>query len=155
MSSSLFLLFHAAVRKDVLSLVADASAPGVPIPQSDACSDAPCLFNGVHVLRINFASSDFIGVRVLVLLRTHLWTRWSVRLCPARAHRYGLCLRDWNGIVSQHKMSKKAVLHGGDGEVMQDGRVVEPGKWGDKVKISQLQIQCFEAACANVLYEGI
>ena len=121
------------------------------------CSDAPCLFNGVHVPRINFASSHFIGVSEYWYSSEHVFGLGG----PYDFVQYeraatDFCSRDWDGIVSQHEMSKKAGLLGGDGEVMQNGQVVETGKWGDKVEISRLQMQCFKAAwVANVLHEGI
>ena len=39
---------------------------------------------------------------------------------------------------------------------MQNGQVVETGKWGDRVEISRLQMQCFKVTwTANVLHKGI
>ncbi|EGO21215.1 hypothetical protein SERLADRAFT_417574 [Serpula lacrymans var. lacrymans S7.9] len=66
------------------------------------------------------------------------------------------CGRDWTGIVKQHETSRQQGRIGGDGEVMEDGQVVNTGIWGDKVEISRLEMQCFKAAwVANVLHEGI
>ena len=121
------------------------------------CSDAPCLFNGVHVPRINFASSHFIGVSEYWYSSEHVFGLGGpydfVQYERAASE---FCARGWDGIVEQHETSKQAGLLGGDGEVMQDGQVVETGKWGDRVEISRLQMQCFKAAwVANVLHEGI
>lgn len=129
-----------------------------PLLNKDApCSDAPCLFNGVHVPRINFSSSHFIGVSEYWYSSEHVFGLGGpydfVQYERAASQ---FCARDWDGIVNQHETSKKAGLLGGDGEVMQDGQVVETGKWGDKVEISRLHMQCFKAAwVANVLHEGI
>lgn len=129
-----------------------------PLLNKDApCSDAPCLFNGVHVPRINFASSHFIGVSEYWYSSEHVFGLGGpydfVQYERAASQ---FCGRDWDGIVEQHETSKKAGLLGGDGEVMQNGQVVETGKWGNKVEISRLQMQCFKAAwVANVLHEGI
>jgi Golgi apyrase len=129
-----------------------------PLLNKDApCSDAPCLFNGVYVPRINFASSHFIGVSEYWYSSEHVFGLGGpydfVQYERAASQ---FCARDWDGIVEQHETSKKAGLLGGDGEVMQNGQVVETGKWGDKVEISRLQMQCFKAAwVANVLHEGI
>ena len=129
-----------------------------PLLNKDApCPDAPCLFNGVHVPRINFSSSHFIGVSEYWYSSEHVFGLGGpydfVQYERAASH---FCAREWDGIVQQHKTSKKAGLLGGDGEVMEDGKVVETGKWGDQVEISRLQMQCFKAAwVANVLHEGI
>ncbi|KAF8550466.1 hypothetical protein OG21DRAFT_1487747 [Imleria badia] len=129
-----------------------------PLLNKDApCSDAPCLFNGVHVPRINFASSHFIGVSEYWYSSEHVFGLGGpydfVQYERAASQ---FCARDWDGIVREHETSKKAGLLGGDGEVMEEGQVVETGKWGDKVEISRLQMQCFKAAwVANVLHEGI
>ena len=129
-----------------------------PLPNKDVpCSDLPCLFNGVHLPCINFASSHFIGISEYWYSSEHVFGLGG----PCNFVQYeraatDFCSRDWDGIVSQHEMSKKAGLLGGGGEVMQNGQVVETGKWGDKVEISRLQMQCFKAAwVANVLHEGI
>lgn len=129
-----------------------------PLLNKDApCSDAPCLFNGIHVPRINFASSHFIGVSEYWYSSEHVFGLGGpydfVQYERAASQ---FCARDWDGIVKQHETSKKAGLLGGDGEVIQNGQVVETGIWGDKVEISRLQMQCFKAAwVANVLHEGI
>jgi len=129
-----------------------------PLLNKDApCSDAPCLFDGVHVPRINFSSSHFIGVSEYWYSSEHVFGLGGpydfVQYERAASQ---FCARDWDGIVKQHETSKKAGLLGGDGEVMQNGQVVGTGKWGDKVEISRLQMQCFKAAwVANVLHEGI
>ena len=121
------------------------------------CADAPCLFNGVHVPRINFASSQFIGVSEYWYSSEHVFGLGGpydfVQYERAATQ---FCARDWDGIVEQHEASKKAGLLGGDGEVMKNGQVVETGKWGEKLETSRLQMQCFKAAwVANVLHEGI
>ncbi|KAG6370064.1 nucleoside phosphatase family-domain-containing protein [Boletus reticuloceps] len=121
------------------------------------CPDAPCLFNGVHVPRINFASSHFIGVSEYWYSSEHVFGLGGLYdFVQYERAATQFCARDWDGIVREHEMSKKAGLLGGDGEVMQNGQVVETGKWGDTVEISRLQMQCFKAAwVANVLHEGI
>lgn len=121
------------------------------------CSDTPCLFNGVHVPRINFLSSHFIGVSEYWYSSEHVFGLGGpydfVQYERAASQ---FCARDWDGIVKEHETSKKAGLLGGDGEMMQDGQVVKTGIWDDKVEISRLQMQCFKAAwVANVLHEGI
>ncbi|KAF8838351.1 hypothetical protein BDN67DRAFT_971708 [Paxillus ammoniavirescens] len=121
------------------------------------CPDAPCLFNGVHVPPINFSSSHFIGVSEYWYSSEHVFGLGGyydfVQYERAASE---FCAREWDGIVRQHERSKKAGLLGGDGELMQDGEVIETGVWGDSVEISRLQMQCFKAAwVANVLHEGI
>ncbi|KAF8447382.1 nucleoside phosphatase family-domain-containing protein [Boletus edulis BED1] len=121
------------------------------------CPDAPCLFNGVHVPRINFASSHFIGVSEYWYSSEHVFGLGGLYdFVQYERAATQFCARDWDGIVREHEMSKKAGLLGGDGEVMQNGQVVETGKWDNKVEISRLEMQCFKAAwVANVLHEGI
>lgn len=129
-----------------------------PLLNKDApCSDAPCLFNGVHVPRINFSSSHFIGVSEYWYSSEHVFGLGGpYDFVQYERAALQFCARNWDGIVKQHDMSKKAGLLGGDGEVMENGQVVETGIWGDKVEISRLQMQCFKAAwVANVLHEGI
>ncbi|KAH0826962.1 nucleoside phosphatase GDA1/CD39 [Lanmaoa asiatica] len=104
-----------------------------PLLNKDApCSDTPCLFNGVHVPRINFSSSHFIGVSEYWYSSEHVFGLGGpydfVQYERAASQ---FCARGWNGIVEQHETSKKAGLLGGDGEVMQDGQIVETGIWGD------------------------
>ena len=133
-----------------------------PLLNKDApCSDAPCLFNGIHVPHINFVSSHFIGVSEYWYSSEHVFGLGGpydfVQYERAASQ---FCSRDWNRIVEQHETPKKAGLLGGDREVMQtrNGQVVETGKWDDRVEISPLPVQmpCFKVAwVANVLHEGI
>ncbi|KAG6335165.1 hypothetical protein ID866_3927 [Astraeus odoratus] len=121
------------------------------------CSDAPCLFNGVHVPPINFASSHFIGVSEYWYSSEHVFGLGGpydfVQYERAATE---FCGRDWDGIVSEHESLKDRGRLGGDGEVLEDGEVVKTGVWGDKVEISRLRMQCFKAAwVVNILHEGI
>ncbi|KAF9218174.1 hypothetical protein BS17DRAFT_648542, partial [Gyrodon lividus] len=114
-------------------------------------------FNGVHVPPINFSSSHFIGVSEYWYSSDHVFGLGGpydfVQYERAASQ---FCARGWGSIVEQHERSREAGLIGGDGEVMQDGQVIETGVWGERVEISRLQMQCFKAAwVANVLHEGI
>ncbi|KAF9242098.1 nucleoside phosphatase family-domain-containing protein [Melanogaster broomeanus] len=117
-----------------------------PLLNKDApCPDAPCLFNGIHVPPINFSSSHFIGVSEYWYSSEHVFGLGGpydfVQYERAASE---FCARDWDGIL------------GGDGEVMEDGQVVETGVWGERVEISRLEMQCFKAAwVAGVLHDGI
>lgn len=118
------------------------------------CNTAPCLFDGVHVPAINFASSHFIGVSEYWYSSEHVFGLGGpydyVQYERAATE---FCGRDWGGIVKEHEQSS---LRGGDGEVIKDGEVVEVGKWDKNVELPRLQMQCFKAAwIANVLHEGI
>ncbi|KAI6036020.1 nucleoside phosphatase family-domain-containing protein [Pisolithus microcarpus] len=89
------------------------------------CSEAPCLFNGVHVPPINFSSSRFIGVSEYWYSSEHIF-----------------------GLGGPYDFVHAGLL-GGDGEVLQNGEVIQTG-------LSRLQMQCFKAAwIVNVLHEGI
>ncbi|KAI6008076.1 nucleoside phosphatase family-domain-containing protein [Pisolithus marmoratus] len=121
------------------------------------CAEEPCLFNGVHVPPINFSSSHFIGVSEYWYSSEHVFGLGG----PYDFVQYeraatAFCGTDWDGIVQQHELSKQRGRLGGDGEVLQNGEVIQTGVWGDKVELSRLQMQCFKAAwVVNILHEGI
>lgn len=121
------------------------------------CNTAPCLFDGVHVPAINFASSHFIGISEYWYSSEHVFGLGGpydyVQYERAATQ---FCGRDWSGIVNQHELLRAQGIRGGDGEVMENGEVMEVGKWGKNVELPRLQMQCFKAAwIANVLHEGI
>ena len=130
----------------------------LPLLNKDApCPDSHCLFNGVYVPPIDFTASHFIGV-------SEYWysTEQSFRLGgPYDFVQYeraasDFCSQDWTHILKEHEDARTQGHLGGDGEVEQDGVIVETGRWGLDVEIPRLQMQCFKAAwIANVLHEGI
>ena len=109
----------------------------------------------VFMPRINFASSHFIGVSEYWYSSEHVFGLGGLYdFVQYERAASQFCARDWDGIVEQHETSTKFAQ--GRREVMQNGQVVEVGKWDDRVEISRLQVQCFKAAwVANVLHEGI
>ena len=121
------------------------------------CSEAPCLFNGVHVPAIDFSASHFIGVSEYWYSSEHVFGLGG----PYDVVQYeraasDFCSRDWSHILADHELSRQNGTLGGDGEVVKDGQVVSTGKWGNDIEISRLQMQCFKAAwIVNVLHEGI
>ena len=133
-------------------------AKSLPLLNKDApCPDSRCLFNGVYVPAIDFKASNFIGV-------SEYWysTEQSFRLGgPYDFVQYeraasDFCSQDWTHILKEHEDARTGGHLGGDGEVEQDGVIVETGKWGLDVEIPRLQMQCFKAAwIVNVLHEGI
>ncbi|KAI0069833.1 hypothetical protein K474DRAFT_1609817 [Panus rudis PR-1116 ss-1] len=121
------------------------------------CPDSPCLFNGVHVPRIDFSASHFIGVSEYWYSSEHIFGLGGpydfVQYERAASE---FCGREWSSIMQEHERSRQKGQLGGDGEVEQNGQVVGTGKWGDKVEVGRLQMQCFKAAwLVNVLHEGI
>lgn len=121
------------------------------------CPDSPCLFNGVHVPHIDFSVSHFIGVSEYWYSSEHVFGLGGpynfVEFERAAAD---FCSRSWSEILRRHEFSKLKSALGGDGEVEEDGKIVGLGKWGDKVEISRLQMQCFKSAwLVNVLHDGI
>lgn len=129
-----------------------------PLLNKDApCPEAPCLFNGVHVPPIDFNVSHFIGVSEYWYSSEHVFGLggpYDVVQYERAASEF--CSRDWSHIMAEHEESRRKGTLGGDGEVLENGEVVSTGKWGDKVEISRLQMQCFKAAwLVNVLHEGI
>ncbi len=119
------------------------------------CPDTPCLMNGVYVPPIDFSVSHFIGVSEYWYSSEHVFGLGGaydyVQYERAAA---AFCSRNWSDIVAEHDASRQRPS--GDGEVEQNGKIVEVGQWGDQVEIPRLQMQCFKAAwIANVLHEGI
>ncbi|KAF7363956.1 F-box domain-containing protein [Mycena sanguinolenta] len=122
------------------------------------CPDTPCLMNGVHVPKIDFSVSHFIGVSEYWYSSEHVFGLggpYDFVQYERAASKF--CSRAWDNIVAEHEESRaRKHLLAGDGEVEKDGQVVEIGNWSDKVELSRLEMQCFKAAwVANVLHEGI
>ncbi|KAF7799605.1 hypothetical protein EIP86_010843 [Pleurotus ostreatoroseus] len=129
-----------------------------PLLNKDApCTDLPCLFNGVHVPAIDFSVSHFIGVSEYWYSSEHVFGLggpYDVVQYERAASEF--CSRAWPDIVEEHEQSRRNGTLGGDGEILEDGKVVSTGQWGDDVELSRLQMQCFKAAwIVNVLHEGI
>jgi golgi apyrase len=119
------------------------------------CPDAPCLFNGVHVPPIDFSVSHFIGISEYWYSSEHVFGLGGpYDFVQYERAAQEFCGRPWNEILHRHEESKKGQLDGhSEGE---GGRVVALDKWGDRVEISRLQMQCFKAAwIINVLHEGL
>lgn len=129
-----------------------------PLLNKDSpCPDAPCLFNGVHVPPIDFSVSHFIGVSEYWYSSDHVFGLGGpydfVQYERAASN---FCGRDWTDILKEHEETRQQGRKAGDGEIMQDGRIVGTGKWGNKVEVSRLAMQCFKAAwITNVLHDGI
>ncbi|KAF9068290.1 nucleoside phosphatase family-domain-containing protein [Rhodocollybia butyracea] len=126
--------------------------------KDEPCPDVPCLMNGVHVPPIDFSVSHFIGVSEYWFSSEHVFgLGGAYDFVQYERAASNFCARDWSDIAWEHQESAKAHRLTGDGEVQgQNGEVVAVGKWGSKVEIPRLQMQCFKAAwIANVLHEGI
>ncbi|CCL99627.1 uncharacterized protein FIBRA_01647 [Fibroporia radiculosa] len=121
------------------------------------CPDTHCLFNGVYVPPIDFSASHFIGISEYWYSSEHVFGlggAYDVIQYERAASEF--CARDWTDILKQHEVSRQQGRLGGDGQVEQDGQVVNTGVWGPQVEIARLQLQCFKAAwIVNVLHEGI
>lgn len=129
-----------------------------PLLNKDApCPDVPCLFNGVHVPHIDFSASHFIGVSEYWYSSEHVFgLGGAYNLVEFENAASAFCQRDWRSILRQHELSRSNGTLGGDGEVLEDGKVIDVGKWGDEVEISRLEMQCFKSAwLVNVLHDGI
>jgi len=129
-----------------------------PLLNKDSpCPDAPCLFDGVHVPPIDFTAAHFIGVSEYWYSSEHIFNlggAYDVVQYERAASQF--CGRTWDNIIDQHDKTRKQGHLGGDGEVEENGQIVQTGIWGDKVEIPRLQMQCFKAAwIVNVLHEGI
>ena len=121
------------------------------------CPDSPCLMNGVHVPPIDFSVSHFIGVSEYWYSSEHIFgLGGAYDFVQYERAASDFCSRDWQGILKLHEESSQKHRLGGDGEVVQGGKVVDAGRWGPNVELPRLQMQCFKAAwIANVLHEGI
>lgn len=129
-----------------------------PLLNKDApCPDVPCLFDGVHVPPIDFSASHFIGVSEYWYSSEHVFgLGGSYDVVQYERAASEFCSRDWSQILQEHEQSRQNGTLGGDGEVVENGKVVSTGNWGENVEISRLQMQCFKAAwIVNVLHEGI
>lgn len=124
---------------------------------SAPCPDTPCLMNGIHVPHIDFSVSHFIGVSEYWYSSEHIFgLGGAYDFVQYERAASEFCARDWSSIMQEHEESRARHRLGGDGEVSQDGAVVEAGQWGPQVELPRLQMQCFKAAwIANVLHEGI
>ena len=121
------------------------------------CPDSPCLMNGIHVPRIDFSVSHFIGVSEYWYSSEHVFgLGGAYDFVQYERAASNFCSRDWAGIMTQHEASKAMHRLGGDGEVVENGKVVAAGRWDPVVERSRLEMQCFKAAwITNVLHEGI
>jgi len=121
------------------------------------CPDSPCLMNGIHVPKIDFSVSHFIGVSEYWYSSDHIFGlggAYDFVQYERAASKF--CSRTWDEIMHQHERLKQEHRLGGDGEVEEDGKIVEVGKWDPNVERSRLEMQCFKAAwITNVLHEGI
>ncbi|RDB22159.1 Golgi apyrase [Hypsizygus marmoreus] len=125
--------------------------------KSAPCPDTPCLMNGIHVPPIDFSVSHFIGVSEYWYSSEHIFgLGGAYDFVQYERAASNFCSRPWDGILKEHEESKAQHRLGGDGEVEEDGKVVDIGKWTPKVERSRLEMQCFKAAwITNVLHEGI
>lgn len=125
--------------------------------RSAPCPDTPCLFNGVHVPPIDFSVSHFIGVSEYWYSSDHVFGLGG----PYDFVQYeraasDFCARDWSGILKEHEHTRKKGKTTADSEAVHNGKPTGTAKWGDKVEVPRLEMQCFKAAwIANVLHDGI
>ncbi|KAF6763802.1 nucleoside-diphosphatase [Ephemerocybe angulata] len=121
------------------------------------CPDTPCLMNGVHVPPIDFSASHFIGVSEYWYSSEHIFgLGGAYDFVQYERAASEFCSRNWDDILHEHEASRAQHHLGGDGEVEEGGKIVDTGRWGPKVEIPRLQMQCFKAAwIANVLHEGL
>lgn len=121
------------------------------------CTDTPCLMNGIHVPPIDFSVSHFIGVSEYWYSSEHIFgLGGAYDFVQYERAASDFCSKTWDGILKEHEQSRTQNRLGGDGEVEENGKVVDVGKWEPKIERSRLEMQCFKAAwIANVLHEGI
>ncbi|KAK4698794.1 golgi apyrase, partial [Phenoliferia sp. Uapishka_3] len=100
------------------------------------CLDEPCLFNGVHVPKIDFEVNHFIGISEYWYSTQDVWSMGGVYdFVEFERNAKEFCGREWDAIMDDHKKG---------------------AKWRSSVELSRLETQCFKAAWViNVLHEGI
>ncbi|KAF8643774.1 hypothetical protein AX16_008793 [Volvariella volvacea WC 439] len=129
----------------------------VLLNKSAPCPDSPCLMSGVHVPPIDFSVSHFIGISEYWYSSEHVFgLGGAYNFIQYERAASAFCARDWEDIMKQHERDRDHHRLGGDGELVQDGKVVKTGVWGPNVERSRLEMQCFKAAwIVNVLHEGL
>jgi len=116
------------------------------------CPGPPCLFNGVYVPPIDFSVSHFIGISEYWYSSEHVFGlggAYDFVQYERAAEKF--CGRPWQETLQMYEDSKNGQAAGHDGG---EG-TIKPAKWGDRVDVSRLEMQCFKAAwIINVLHEG-
>ncbi|KAM0756523.1 hypothetical protein T439DRAFT_309014 [Meredithblackwellia eburnea MCA 4105] len=106
------------------------------------CLDDPCLFNGVHVPKIDFDVNHFIGISEYFYSTQDVWVPpagveagvYDFVEFEKNARKF--CGREWDEIMNDHKAGS--------------------GGWKATVELGRLETQCFKAAwVVNVLHDGI
>lgn len=115
------------------------------------CPEISCLFNGVYVPPIDFSVSRFIGVSEYWYSSEHVFgLGGAYDFVQYERAAQEFCGTPWQELLRMHGDSKNGPALGDDGT-----KDVRPAKWGDRVDVSRLQMQCFKAAwIINVLHEG-
>ena len=102
-----------------------------------ACLDEPCLFNGVHVPKIDFSVNHFIGISEYWYSTQDIWSLGGGVYDFVEFERKAIefCGREWSAIMDDHKKG---------------------GKWRSGIELDRLESQCFKAAwVVNILHDGI
>lgn len=111
-----------------------------------ACTDEPCLFDGVHVPPIDFSVNHFIGISEYWYSTQDVWgtalgNGGVYDYVAFEKHAIEFCGRDWQEILREHERDS----NGSAGSSLKTS-----------VELSRLETQCFKAAwIVNVLHEGI
>ncbi|GAA96344.1 uncharacterized protein L969DRAFT_95441 [Mixia osmundae IAM 14324] len=100
------------------------------------CEVKPCLFNGVHVPRIDFSVNHFIGISEYFYSTHDVWDKGGpYDFVEFEKNALQFCARDWKEIQADYAAG---------------------GKWKPNVNLDRLEMQCFKAAwLISILHEGI
>ncbi|PWN40798.1 hypothetical protein IE81DRAFT_342472 [Ceraceosorus guamensis] len=106
------------------------------LDKSAACSRPPCLFHGVHVPPISFATNHFVGVSEYWFSSNDVFGLGGVYdFVSFQKAASDFCQRSWSDLSSTFEGHKT---------------------WGPQVDLGRLQMQCFKAAwMTTVLHDGI
>ncbi|CEH14395.1 Nucleoside phosphatase [Ceraceosorus bombacis] len=106
------------------------------LDKSAACSRPPCLFHGVHVPPISFATNHFVGVSEYWFSSNDVFGLGGVYdFVSFQKAASDFCQRPWSDLSSTFEGHKT---------------------WGPQVDLGRLQMQCFKAAwMTTVLHDGI
>ena len=97
------------------------------------CPDSPCLMNGIHVPRIDFSVSHFIGVSEYWYSSEHVFgLGGAYDFVQYERAASSFCSRDWVGIMKQHEASKAMHRLQGDGEACEPCQTPSSREWKKK-----------------------
>jgi Golgi apyrase len=133
------------------------SSSQVLLNKTVTCLNPPCLFNGVHVPRIDFDTARFIGVSEYWYSSEHVFgLGGAYNFLNYEKAASNFCASNWNAIVSRYRASSSQDTTGNQENTAGHADAVIIGKRENDVELARLEMQCFKAAwIVNILHEGL